>query len=143
MKKNNTGKKHQHQEVSTLSPSEALQQVIAGLADPAKHYMVNANYYEHLQPDLLTSERWYIACIYFHQDAVWNVELADDGLLCDVLLDRDQPSEKFRIKILYEEIWEVLERENDAPNFTSEGRIYYNAQILKKLTFPPNESALI
>ena len=117
-----------------LSLIEALQRVISGLADPTKHYMVNANYYEHCPLGTATSDRWYIACIYFHQEAAWNVELVDDGVVCDVLLNRNQPQEKFRIKISYGEIWEVLERKHNTHVFTTEGRIFYNAQVIKRLS---------
>ncbi|RNI31773.1 hypothetical protein EFA69_06120 [Rufibacter immobilis] len=122
------------QDTPNLSLLKALQQIISGLADPTKHYMVNANYYEHLPSGAATSERWYIACIYFHQEAAWNVELTVDGLACDVLLNRNQPEEKFRIKIPYEEIWEVLERNDSSHVFTTEGRIFYNAQAMKRLS---------
>ncbi|WP_181308059.1 hypothetical protein [Rufibacter sp. XAAS-G3-1] len=122
------------QEILNSSLLEALQQVISGLADPTKHYMVNANYYEHFPLGEETSERWYMACIYFHQEAAWNVELVEDGVICDVLLNRNQPEEKFRIKIPYEEIWEVLERKDNTNAFTIEGRLFYNAQVMQKLS---------
>jgi hypothetical protein len=105
--------------------------LVLGLADPDNHYMISANYYEYIIPGLPKSDRWYIAIIYVHQDSAWNVELATDGIMMDVILNNEKPEEKYRIRIPYEEVWQV--QEGHSPAFTDKDQVFYDYDVLKKL----------
>jgi hypothetical protein len=93
--------------------------------------MISANYYEHVNTGQSSNDRWYIAIMYLHQEAAWNVALGPDGMLMDVILNPDESEEKSRIMIPYDGIWRV--QEGHAPTFTDENQIFYDREVFKKL----------
>ena len=84
----------------------ALQQVVDGLSDPDNHFTVSANYYDHLTPGRV-GERWYIAQIWLNSDTTSNLELTDDGLACDVRLNKHDRDQISRILLPYSQIWSI------------------------------------
>lgn len=110
---------------------QVLQRVVTGLADPDNHYMISANYYDHIIPGQSKYDRWFIAIMYLHQESAWNVELGSDEILMDLILNRDEPREMYRIKIPYDEIWQV--QEGHSPAFTDKDQVFYDSEVLKKL----------
>ena len=110
-----------------LSLQAALVQVLEGLPDPANHYVVNAHYYEY------EGRYCFITSLYFHQEAVWNLELQEDAIRCEVLLDRSAPDERSEIRVPYAVIWGIQQStshlfDDDSP------QLYYNAEVLGRLT---------
>lgn len=84
----------------------ALAEVVDGLTDPDNHFTVSANYYEHQSLER-SGERWYIAQIWLNADTLSHVELTDQGLICDVRLNRHDLSQISRILIAYDQIWSI------------------------------------
>lgn len=93
---------------TTLEPAlqAALTQLISDLSGSETQYMVAANYYEH-QTENRLGQRRYIAQIWLHPDSVWNLVAGDQGLLCDVKLNRNDLSQTSRILVPYSEIWKI------------------------------------
>lgn len=109
----------------------ALEEMLQGLKDPANHYMVIATYFEYINSDDEDLDKYNFAVVYFHKEAVWDVLLSERSLQADVLLDRDNPSEKYRIQIPLEEIWKVQKSSNTT--FTDEGTLFYSGSVFKKM----------
>jgi hypothetical protein len=84
----------------------ALQQVVDGLANPNWHFTVTANYYDHLTSGR-EGERWYIAHIWFNQEATKHVELTGEGITCTVQMNRADPNQISRILLPYDQIYRV------------------------------------
>jgi hypothetical protein len=84
----------------------ALQQVVDGMVYPDWHFTVTANYYDHLTPGR-EGERWYIAHIWFNQEATKHVELLDEGIACTVQMNRADPDQLSRILLPYSQIYRV------------------------------------
>lgn len=112
---------------------EVLNELIADMATPDIHYTVSANFYEHQAPDR-KGQRWYIAFIWFCQDTAHNLELTDEGLLCDVYLNRLDRSQVSRILLRFDQIWRI-ERIVGGKGFNPE--LYYRGDKLD-LTRPSN-----
>ncbi|KAA9341167.1 hypothetical protein [Larkinella humicola] len=83
-----------------------LNRIITNLEDPENQYMVSANYYDHQTPDRF-GERWYIAQIWISQESASNVILTDEGLVCDVHLNRHDLSQTSKILLPYDQIWNI------------------------------------
>ncbi len=73
-----------------------LARLVNEYADPDNYFVVMANYYEHLTSGR-EGQRIHIAQIWFRFDSAWNVSLNDRGLLCDVILDPENPEVISRI----------------------------------------------
>ena len=84
----------------------ALKEVIDGLTNPDNHYTVSANYYDHQTPERL-GERWYIAQIWLNADTTSHAVLTDQGLICDVRLNRHDLSQVNQILLPYDQIWSI------------------------------------
>lgn len=114
---------------TTLEP--ALQAVLTQLTDDLSNersqYMISANYYEH-QTENRLGERWYIAQIWLHSDSVGNLAISEQGLLCDVKLNRRDLSQVSRILLPYSEIWKI--QKNDDGLFTDANNVYYRIDKL-------------
>ncbi|RYF66262.1 MAG: hypothetical protein EOO39_23355 [Cytophagaceae bacterium] len=85
--------------------------MIDGLTDPNNHYTVSANYYDHQSPKRF-GERWYIAQIWpgrvrLNADTTSHVVLTDQGLVCDVRLNRYDLSQVSQILLPYDQIWSI------------------------------------
>ena len=113
----------------TLEPAlkAVLTQLISDLSGLETQYMVAANYYEH-QTENRLGERWYIAQIWLHPDSVWNLVVGEQGLLCDVKLNRNNLSQVSRILLPYSEIWKI--QKNDDGLFTDADNVYYRIDKL-------------
>lgn len=113
----------------TLEP--ALQAVLTQLTDDLStersQYMISANYYEH-QTENRLGERWYIAQIWMHPDSVWNLAVSEQGLLCDVKLNRRDLNQVSRILLPYSQIWKI--QKNDDGLFTDADNVYYRIDKL-------------
>ncbi len=84
----------------------ALTVVIDGISDADNHYTVSANYYDHQSPERL-GERWHIAQIWLNADTASNIELTQEGLICDVRLNRHDRSQVSRILLPCGQIWSI------------------------------------
>ena len=84
----------------------ALTVVIDGLSDADNHYTVSANYYDHQSSERF-GERWYIAQIWFNADTASHIVLTDQGLICNVRLNRQDRSQVSRILLPYGQIWSI------------------------------------
>lgn len=107
---------------------EALFTVIAGINDSDNHYMINANYFER------DGVKVYLASFYLHQDACWNLVLEPEALGFEVSLNRSNPDKRYWVRIAYDQIWQVLSRQED-PIFSDEDQIFYDPDVLEKLPF--------
>jgi hypothetical protein len=89
----------------------ALRQVVDGLTDPDAHFTVSANYYDHLTSgrvgERCGAARRYIAQMWLNADTASNVELTQEGLVCDVRLNRHDRNQVSRILLPYSQIWSV------------------------------------
>lgn len=83
-----------------------LKDVVSDLADPNNQFMISANYYDHQTAERF-GERWYIAQIWLQAEASENVTLTDEGLLCDVKLNRHDLSQVSRILLKFDQIWSI------------------------------------
>lgn len=106
-----------------------LEQLIKDLADPAIQYVVSANYYEHQTPARF-GERWYIAQIWLWFESAWNVVFSEEGLLCDVKLNRHDPNQVNRILLRYDQIWNISKLINSDSHFTANDVVYYRSDKL-------------
>ena len=89
-----------------LTLLSVLNQLIAELPDPAYQYMVSANFYDHQSPERF-GERWHIAQIWLSAESADHVTLNEEGLLCDVRLNRDELSQVSCILLPYDQIWSI------------------------------------
>lgn len=83
-----------------------LKDIVTDLADPDNQFMISANYYDYQTPERF-GERWYIAQIWLQAEASENVTLTDEGLLCDVKLNRHDLSQVSRILLKFDQIWSI------------------------------------
>ncbi|KAA5541976.1 hypothetical protein [Adhaeribacter rhizoryzae] len=118
----------------TISLKKALNTIVQGLENPNNHYMIGATYFEHISPENLGLDKHYMAVVYLHQEATWNVELSENNLVFEVLLNRDNPDRKYRIRIPLSEIWSI--QESSGTTFTDTDRLFYNADVFKKMLTP-------
>lgn len=113
------------------TPDSALQTVLAqlirDLVGSESQYMIAANYYEH-QTENRFGERWYIAQIWVQPDSVENLELTQQGLLCDARLDRHDLRQISRILLPCSQIWKI--QKNDDGLFTDADTVYYRIDKL-------------
>lgn len=108
-----------------IHPRAALEELVAGLSDPANHYIVKAHSYE------LDGLTWYLAVIYLNQAIVWNVNLADDTFSCDALLSRNHLQSKSRIKITCNQVWSIYSGLNSKCD-SDDNCLYFDSEILAK-----------
>ena len=116
----------------------ALKQMIVDLASSDQHYMVSANYYDFLDQSRPHPRR-YMAIIYFHQDSAWDLAIDQQELLADVLLSPDKDAPRERIRIPYNQIYQVA-RNQTGGLFTEEDSVYYKPAIFKMPPLPGRAS---
>ncbi|GAB3716061.1 hypothetical protein GCM10027592_57030 [Spirosoma flavus] len=83
-----------------------LKDILADWADPNNQFLITANYYDQLTQGR-EGERWYIAHIWISQESAHNITLTDEGLVCDVHLNRHDFSLVSRILLPFDQIWNV------------------------------------
>jgi len=115
----------------------ALEQMLEDLNNPVNHYMISATYFKHIGPGNVDLDKHNFAIIYLNQDAAWNVELLETSLDLDVLLNPDEPEEKYRIRIPLSEIWSI--QKSDSKTFTDVGRMFYSESVFKNMLSPKND----
>ena len=111
-----------------------LRQMLTDINDPKCHYWLYSNYFEIQPPTERTVARWYMTPLFLDYDAIWNAELVEDGMLCDVILKNKLPAERERIKIEYEQIYNVKRFVKGQPTTEKDSQLYYNSS---KLKMPP------
>lgn len=109
---------------------EALFAVVTGVNDPDNHYMINANYYER------DGVKVYLAAFYLHRDACWNLVLEPKALSFEVLVNRSDPKQRYIVRIAYDQIWQVLARQED-PFFSNEDQIFCDLSVIEKQAIDP------
>ncbi|MCA8833308.1 hypothetical protein [Hymenobacter pini] len=98
---------------------QVLAQAIDGLRDPDNYYSIYTTRYDYDGQTYMTN------LLFWQQDAVWDIELGDENVQCDVLLDRSAPEHRFRISIPYDHIYGV--QHGNSPNFTTTRGMLYDA----------------
>lgn len=86
-----------------LDVHAALQQLLAGLADPTRQYLLKAHFYEH------DGRRWYLAVVRLHRDIAWEPVIEGGCFSIDVLLNRLQPNCRSRISIPCDQVWQIAQ----------------------------------
>ena len=119
--------------MADLKLQSILQQVLIDLSDESNHYFLMANYYEHTSSEKL-NERWYLANIYIHKDAISKLLVGQDSIGIDVRLNPDSPQQIDRIKINLDQIYRIRKNKTGGI-FSDEDDIYVEVSKLNLPTF--------
>lgn len=117
--------------MTDLKLQAILQQMLIDLGDKSNHYMLMANYYEHTSTEK-ANERWYIANIYVHKNAVANVFFDEESIRLGVRLNPDNLHLIDEIKIGLDQIYRI-QKNKTGGIFSGEDDIYME---LSKLILP-------
>ena len=101
-----------------------LRQMIADQSDQEIHYLVTASHYE------FNGARLHFVAVHFHQDATFNIDLAETGIECNVRSKRSR-SKSDRIHIPYKQIWRISR--NSEPTFESRHDVYFNEPVMRTM----------
>lgn len=119
--------------MTDLKLQTILQQMLIDLGDEANHYMLMANYYEHISTEK-ANERWYIANIYVHKNAVVNVFFDEESISLGVRLNLDNLHQIDEIKIGLDQICRI-QKNRTGGIFSDEDDIYVQLSKLNLPTF--------
>ncbi|GAB3753208.1 hypothetical protein [Spirosoma pomorum] len=111
-----------------------LHQMLVDINNPACHYWLYCNYFEVQPPTQRTVTRWYHAPLFLNYDSIWEAQLVDGGMLCDVILKNALPAERERIKIDFDQIYRI-NRFWNGENITQPASELYSDQSVFKV--PP------
>ncbi|WP_028523153.1 hypothetical protein [Runella limosa] len=117
--------------MTDLKLQAILQKMLNDLGDESNHYMLMANYYEHTSTEK-ANERWYLANIYIHKNAVANVFIDEDSISLGVRLNPDNLYQIDEIKMKVDQIYRIRKNKTGGI-FNTEDDIYVE---LSKLNFP-------
>lgn len=119
--------------MTDLELQNIIQQMLIDLGDESNHYMLMANYYEHTSTEK-ANERWYIANIYIHKNAVANVFFDEESISLGVRLNPDNLHQIEEIKIPFGQIYQI--RKNKIGGiFDDEDNIYVELSKFNLPTF--------
>ena len=104
--------------------ANVMHAVAAGLANPQQHYLINTTFFDGPNGPVL------LGTLHLHAETVWNLEVGREAFTCHVLLNPRNRSEKFRVRVGYSQVWQVLC--NDGPAFDAQevaenGGVLYEA----------------
>jgi hypothetical protein len=111
-----------------------LQQMLVDIQDPKCHYWIHLNYFDVQPPTDRQITRWWQAPLFLDYDAIWNAEIVEDGMLCDVLLKNELPPERERIKILYSQIYKISRFTTEQSIADKDSQLYCDTA---KFNMPP------
>lgn len=109
-----------------------LNQMIIDVANPVNHYFVSASYFDFVAEGQ-EHRRRYLNPIYLHQDFTWNLELAEEQLVLDVMLAPGLNISEERIRIPLNQIYSV-HKNHSRGMFESDDLIFHESG---KLKMPP------
>ncbi len=120
--------------MSDLTLPAILQQIVIDLRNPSCYYWLYNNYFDIQPPTDRQVTRWWQAHLFLDYDSIWNAEIAEDGMLCDVILKNQLPAERERIKICYDQIYGVTRFIEGQDISEKDSELYWESS---KLRMPP------
>ncbi len=122
---------------STLSAM--LKQMLIDIQDPACYYWINLNFFEVQPPTDRSITQWWQAPLFVDNDALWDAEFVEDGMLCDVILKNQLPAERERIKLYYDQIYGISRFKTEQSVADKDSQLYYDNTKFKMPPIPKTD----
>lgn len=113
----------------TTLPS-ILQQMLLDIKDPAYFYWIYTSYFEIQLPTDRIHKSWRLTPLFIDYDSIWQAELVNDGMLCDVILKDKLPAERERILVRYDQIYAITRFEKGKSISWEESELYRDSSKL-------------
>jgi hypothetical protein len=115
--------------------SDLLRQAIADLENPDVHYTLDAAYNINER-----GERWYLAHLWLNQSTVWNPELTDTELVCELVM-QEGSDRRSRIRVPFSVIYRIERmRATSSGKGIHEPTLFYDDARMKAMFAEMNQN---